>query len=169
MNNFKLKHVILSALIGALYVAVTISFAEISYGQIQFRISEFLTVLPLFSIAAIPGVTLGCLISNIYGVLYGNTMVPDVFFGTIATLIAGITTYFIGKTKKKKIKMMFGPMPAVIANAIIVGIELTLFYEGTLFLNMLFVGIGEIVVCYGLGVPLIAALHKNDIYKKIFN
>lgn len=169
MNNLKLKHIILTALIGALYLAITISFAPISYGQIQFRISEILTVLPLFSATAIPGLTLGCLISNLYGVSVGETVMPDVIFGTIATLIAAITTYMIGRAKEKNIKMFFGPMPAVIANAIIVGIEITLFFEGTLFLNMLFVGLGELVVCYGLGVPLIIALYKNNLYKKIFN
>ena len=169
MKFFNTKNLVLTAIIAALYSALTIAFAPICYGPVQFRVSEALTILPIFGLPAVLGLTLGCAISNIYGVSIGQTMALDILIGTLATLIAAVITYNIGKTKNKKIKYFVGPLPAVIVNAIIVGIELTFFYEGSLFLNMLYVGIGELLVCYTLGIALLFAIDKNKLNKKIFS
>ncbi len=169
MKFFNTKNLALVAIIAALYVALTIAFAPICYGTIQFRVSEALTILPIFGLTAVFGLTLGCAIANIYGVFIGQTMALDIIIGTLATLIAAILTYEIGKTKSKKIKYVFGPLPTVLVNAIIVGIELTIFYKGNLFLNMFYVGVGEFLVCYTLGLVFLFAISKNNFNKKIFN
>ena len=169
MKFFNTKNLVLTAIIAALYTTLTIAFAPICYGPVQFRVSEALTILPIFGLPSVLGLTLGCAISNIYGVSIGQTMALDILIGTLATLIAAVLTYNIGKTRNKKIKYFIGPLPAVIVNAVVVGIELTFFYKGSLFLNMLYVGVGELLVCYTLGLALIFIIDKNKLNKKIFN
>lgn len=154
----KTKFLVLSSVIAALYAAITMGFYVISYGAVQFRISEALTILPIFTPAAVPGLTVGCLIANIMG---GNGPL-DIVFGTLATLLAAI---FTRKFRKKPLIAIFSP---VLFNALIVG---SLIYyiapnEGALFLNMLTVGFGELVVCYAIGYPLVHFLKK---YPKIFD
>ena len=78
-----------SAMIAAIYVVLTIVFAPISFGQIQFRIAEALTILPAFTPAAIPGLFVGCLIGNILG----GAILPDIIVGSMATLLGAIFTY----------------------------------------------------------------------------
>ncbi len=171
MKTLTLKNIVVASIIAAMYTALTIAFAEISYKDVQFRISEALTVLPIFTIGAVPGLTLGCIISNIYGWVNGNNPMAavDVVVGPLATLIASIITYQMGKILKNKTqRYIFVPLPTILLNAIIVGAEITITQGGNIFFNTLFVGIGELTVCYILGVPLMFALHKNDIYKKIF-
>ena len=87
-DDKKTREIVLGAVIAALYVALTLPFAPIAYGPVQFRISEALTILPYFTPAAVPGVTLGCLLSNI---LMGAPL-PDIVFGTIATLVGAFAT-----------------------------------------------------------------------------
>ena len=89
----KTKFWVQAALIGAIYAVLTIAFAPISYGQIQVRISEALTVLPFFTPAAIPGLFIGCIIANLYG---GNGII-DIVFGSLATLGAAALSYKMGK------------------------------------------------------------------------
>ena len=159
-----------AAIIAALYAALTLAVSPIAYGPVQFRISELLTVLPLFSAAAIPGLTIGCAAANFAGVLLGlNYMPADILFGTLATLLASAATYFIGRyIKIKALKYILAPLPPVIFNALIIGAELTIFFDDLFWLNTAWVGFGELAVCYILGIPLIFALLKNNIYKKIF-
>ena len=85
------KNLCLSALIAALYAALTLAFQPISYGAVQFRISEALTLLPVLFPQAVPGLTLGCLISNLFNPM--GATVYDVVFGTLATLIAAVITW----------------------------------------------------------------------------
>ncbi len=168
MSN--IKNLVLTSIIASLYIVLTIAFVDLSYSAVQFRISEILTVLPVFSPIPIIGLTLGCFISNIYGVMILKTMPQDIIFGTLATLIAAVLCYYIaGKSKQKSVKYILGPLPTVIVNSVIVGLEITIFAGGNLFLNSLYVGLGELAVCYLLGVPLIFALYKNNLYKKIFS
>lgn len=146
----------LSAVIAALYAALTLAFQPISYGAIQFRISEALTLLPALFPQAIPGLTLGCLISNLFSPL--GATVYDVVFGTLATLLAAVCTC------RMRGNLWLKALPPVVCNAVIVGLVLTYAYGiDVLWMNMLTVGFGEAVVCYVLGVPMVKLLQKQDL------
>ena len=98
----------------------------------------------------------------------------DAIVGSSATLIASIISYYIGKSGKNWIKYVFVPLPPVLLNALIVGAELTVFFNGNdvftkaFIVNATSVFIGELVVCYTLGLLLMITLNKNNLYKKIF-
>ena len=122
----------------------------------QFRISEALTLLPALLPQAVPGLAVGCLISNLFSPL--GATVYDVVFGTLATLIAAVLTYRI------KGNLWLKALPPVLVNAVVVGLVLTYAYGlNTLLLNMLTVGAGEAVVCYALGVPMMKLLNRADL------
>ncbi|KXG74365.1 QueT transporter family protein [Thermotalea metallivorans] len=152
----KTNFLVQAALIGAIYAVMTIAFAPISYGQIQVRISEALTVLPAFTPAAIPGLFVGCIIANIYG---GNGMV-DIVFGSLATLLAAFLSY-------KMPKKWLVPLPPVIVNGIVVGFILNYLYQLPLFITMAWVALGQMIACYVLGYPLLLGLekYKDRIFK----
>ena len=145
----KIKFIVTAAVIAALYAALTLVLAPISYGQVQFRISEILTVLPYFTPAAIPGLFVGCILGNIYSPMG----FIDIAFGSLATLIAACLTRFMPKK-------WLVPLPPVIINGIIVGVELRLIYNLPLVPSMLYVALGEAVVCYVGGIPFLLALDK---------
>ncbi len=144
-----------SALISALYIALTALSAMLglSSGVIQVRFSEMLCVLPIFTSAAIPGLTIGCLISN----LFTAAIWQDIVFGTLATLIGALGTYALRKFK------YLAPLPPIVANSIIVPFVLAYGYkfEGGLPYFAMTVLIGEIISIYILGLLLLAALSKR--------
>ncbi|MGI5960119.1 MAG: QueT transporter family protein [Massiliimalia sp.] len=165
------------AMIAAIYATLTLVLAPISFSVVQFRISELLTVLPLFTPLAVPGLTLGCFLANLLGALLGMnpTGYLDSIVGTCATLLAALCTYWIGqKFSRPGVRFALAPLPPVIFNMIIVGVELTLlFNQGASFVpaflaNAISVAVGEAVVCYVLGVPFMMVLSKNQFYRKIF-
>ena len=104
------------AAIAALYVVLTLVFAPISFGPVQLRVAEALCILPMFTPAAIPGLFIGCLIAN----LLGGGIVLDVVFGSLATLIGAVLGYMLRSNR------WLVPLPAVIANALIVPFVLKL-------------------------------------------
>ena len=166
------KKLTLIAVIAALYTALTFLFANVSYGPIQFRVSEFLSVLALFSFIPVFGLTLGCFTSNLIGLLLGaeGASIPDLFIGTFATFIAATICYYIGKNRKIVLMYIFGMLPLVLVNGLIIGFELTFISrlgEGFLF-NFATVAFGEFLVCYGLGLPFLYVLLRNKLYKKLF-
>lgn len=142
-----------AAMIAAVYVVLTVVFAPIAFGQVQIRIAEALTILPVFTPAAIPGLFIGCLIGNILG----GALLPDIFFGSLATLIGAVFTYMLRKQSK-----YLAPLPPIIANIIIVPFVLRYAYGIALPIPfmMLTVGIGEVVSCGVLGMIVYAALQK---------
>ena len=156
MNSNRQTHVLYvaqAAMIAAIYVVLTVIGASFAFGPVQIRFSEALTILPAFTPAGIPGVFLGCLISNIIT----GALLPDVIFGSIATLIGAVFTYLIGKKSR-----FLAPMPPIISNVLIVPFVLRYAYGVTLpipFL-MLTVGIGEVISCGVLGLLLAAVLGK---------
>ena len=153
----KQRFTVQAALIGSAYAALTMILAPLSYGPIQVRLSESLTILPYFTPAAIPGLFIGCLISNLispYGML-------DLICGSLATLIAAFCTYLLRKSR------ILTPLPPVIINALVIGAMLYYGYglNASLPINVLWVGGGEAVACYGLGFPLLLLLEKRrDIF-----
>ncbi len=150
-NGGRLNYLARAAMIGAIYVALTLLFAPISYGMIQVRISEMLMVLPYFTAAAVPGLFVGCMIANIFG---GHGML-DIAFGSLATLIAA---HLVTKLENKYLV----PLPPVIVNALIVGKVLSIVLEMPFYLTAIWVGIGQVVACYGLGLPLLLFLEKRS-------
>jgi len=149
-----IKEMTISALIAALYAALTIAIAPISYGPIQFRVSEILVLLCFFNKRYSIGLTLGCLLAN----LYSPTAVLDVPFGTVATLIACVGIMF---SKHLAVAIIF----PVVVNAFIIGGELYMF--GTPFwYNVLWVGLGELVVMIA-GYIIFMLLKKNVGFYKL--
>lgn len=151
-----------AAMIAAIYVVLTLVFAPFSYGEVQVRISEALTILPVFTPAAVPGLFIGCLLSNILG----GCIVPDIIFGSLATLLGAVFTYMLRNQSK-----FLAPVPPVLANALIVPFVLRFGYQVPLPIPfmMLTVGIGEIISCGILGMVLYAALskYKNMIFRPV--
>ena len=140
-----------SALIAAVYVVLVLLFKPISFGAIQFRIAEALCILPFFSLSAVPGLALGCLLGN----FFSGAAMPDVLFGTLATLLAAILSY-----KLRDINKWLVCLPPILANAIIVPFVLQYAYgvpDGYFFLFAT-VGIGEILAVGVLGNILLLAL-----------
>lgn len=151
-----------AAMIAAIYVVLTLVFAPFSYGEVQVRISEALTILPVFTPAAVPGLFIGCLLSNILG----GCIVPDIIFGSLATLLGAVFTYTLRNQSR-----FLAPVPPILANALIVPFVLRFGYQVPLPIPfmMLTVGIGEIISCGILGMILCTALskYKNMIFKPI--
>ncbi|AFK85093.1 MULTISPECIES: QueT transporter family protein [Thermoanaerobacterium] len=160
--NSKTKKIVYGALIAAVYAAVTVALAPISYGQIQVRVAEALTIMPFFSSYSIFGLFVGCIIANMIG---GNGIF-DVVFGSLATLISAIITYYIGKSDLRY-KRYLAPLPPVVINGIIIGIELNFLYKLPLVASMLWVGLGELIACYVLGLPLLLYIDKNEKIKSM--
>ena len=152
----RLAYITEASAIAALYTVITIAIGPLGNAAIQCRIPEAMCVLAIFTPAAIPGMTIGCLISNIAtGCLW-----QDVLFGTLATLIG-----VIGARLLRRIWWLT-PLPTVVSNTLIVPFVLAYAYgaeEGIPFL-MLTVGIGEVISAYVLGIALYFALRKNARY-----
>lgn len=150
------KKIARAAIVGALYAALTLAAAPISFGLVQFRISEALCVLPWIIPEATWGLFVGCLLSNVIG---GYGMI-DIVFGSLATLIAGLVT---ARMKKKWLACL----PPVISNAIIVGAVLSVAIGVSYPVSAAYVFLGEAVVLYVLGLPLLILLTKTGIADKI--
>lgn len=142
-----------AAMIAAIYVVLTIVGASFAFGPVQVRFSEALTILPVFTPAAVPGVFLGCLISNIAA----GALLPDIIFGSLATLIGAVFTWMLRRHSR-----FLAPLPPILANALIVPFVLKYAYMEPLPIPfmMLTVGIGEIISCGVLGLLLHEALDK---------
>ena len=111
MKNKSVLFMAQAAMIAAIYVVLTIVFAPFSFGEVQVRIAEALTILPVFTPAAIPGLFIGCLIGNILG----GALLPDIIFGSLATLIGALFTYLLRKRSK-----FLAPLPPILANIVVV-------------------------------------------------
>ena len=152
-----------AGMIAALYVVLTVLAAQfnLANGAIQVRFSEALTILPVFTAAAVPGLTVGCILANI---LTGCAM-WDVVFGSLATLLGAIGTHLLRKTENP----VLGCIPPIIANVVIVPIVLMKVYgveDGYPYLALT-VGIGEVVCCGVLGVLLYRQLKKSKRFEDL--
>ena len=159
------RYITTAAIIGALYGALTIFLAPISFGPLQIRVAEALTVLPYLMPQAIWGLWIGCMGANIYGGL-GPI---DIFGGSFITLLAAVATYGLRRTGKP----FLAPLPPVIFNAFGVSAYLHLligppdisFWGGEklspYFLFVILIGLGQVLACYGLGYPLLLVLKRR--------
>ena len=152
---FTTKHIAQAALIAAAYAALTVLLAPISYSVMQVRISEALCVLALFTPAAVPGLTIGCLIAN----MLGPNGIWDVVLGTLATLI-GVVGIYLLRNKNFFIALL----PNILSNAIIIGLCCRYLWgeQLSVIICMLLVCAGEAISCYIPGFIFAKALEKLD-------
>ncbi len=152
MKSKKLVFICQAAVIAALYVVLTYVFSAFASGVIQVRVSEALTILPAFTPAAIPGLVIGCLLSN---TLTGCVLL-DIIFGSVATLIGALGSYALRR------HTWLVPIPPIVSNMIIVPFVLRFAYGATDAFPFMIatVGAGEIISCYLLGMILYGALKK---------
>lgn len=158
MKNKRILYLVQAAAIAAIYVVLVELFNFWSFGPVQFRIAEALTILPYFTPAAIPGLFVGCLLANVLG----GAVFADIIFGSLATLIAAYVSY-----KLRKVKWLV-PLPPIIANMLVVPFVLKYGYGyGDIVIpyTMATVGAGEIISCFIIGMVLLISLKK---YVRIF-
>ena len=160
-TSTNIYRITLAAMVAALYVVLT--FASNAFGLasgvIQVRISEALTILPYFTPAAIPGLVIGCLMSN----WLTGCVLPDIIFGTLATLLGALGSYALRKHK------FLVPIPPILSNMIIVPWVLRFAYDvpDSIPFMMATVGAGELISCGILGIGLLFALNpfRSSIFK----
>jgi uncharacterized membrane protein len=146
-----LRGITRGALIAALYAALTLLFAPLSYSYLQVRISEALTVLPILTPTAIPALFVGTLLAN----LLSPVGWPDVVFGSLLTLIAATVTYHLRK------HAFFALLSPVLVNAFGVSAYLFSFYRIPYWLSVATVGLGEAIAVFLLGYPLLRILQSR--------
>jgi uncharacterized membrane protein len=152
MKN-RTRHLVQASLVAAAYAALTLLLQPLSFGIVQFRVSEALTVLPVLMPAAIPGLFIGCLLANILG----SGGWQDIVFGSLTTLVAAVLTWHLRKV------FWLAPVPPVVLNSLVVGSYLWLMLGRTmpLAVSCLSVGLGEAGACFLLGLPLLWFLRRN--------
>jgi len=165
MGKNKVRFITHTALIASAYAAITIVFSLLSYGQVQFRISEILVLFAFIEPKYTTGLVLGCILANLPSPLG----IIDVVVGSFATLIALLfiigVRKSIGYNKKSLLIASLGP---VISNAVIVGWELNYLFQTPFWMNALYVGIGEFVVVTLAGTAVVNNIMKNDrVIKKL--
>jgi uncharacterized membrane protein len=150
---FNPNYIVRIALIAAIYVTINIIFAPISYGPVQIRMAEILTVLPYIDPAAIGGLFFGCVLSN----LWGGLGIVDVLGGSVCTLVAAVLTHRMRKP-------FLAPFPPIIVNALGVSLYLHILFLLPYWLTVLYIGIGQTIACYLFGYPLLLVLIKRRIW-----
>ncbi|UCG62063.1 MAG: QueT transporter family protein [Candidatus Zixiibacteriota bacterium] len=161
MNSRRIRFISTSGLIAAVYTLLALVFMPISFGVYQVRVAEALTVLPFLTGAAVPGLYVGCVLANVIG---GMGWL-DIVIGPLLTLAAAIATRTIriqfGDTRKG---MLLAPLPPVIINAFGVSIYLGPLLGFGYWFCVQWIGLGQIVACYVIGLPLLILLRKRGIF-----
>lgn len=168
MKSHNIRRLVRGGLISALYVVLCLAFQPLSFGPVQIRFAEALTLLPIFGAEYIPALVLGCFLSN----FLGSTLV-DVLFGTLATLLACLVTYFVRNVRWKGLAIP-AALPPILFNAVIVGLEISFFFSDApatlpaILMNGLSVAIGEVIACGVLGVFLVRLIERNATLRRLF-
>jgi len=163
------KRIAAAAITGAAYAVFTMVLAPLSYGAIQFRVSEVLCILPFFAPCTAWGLFFGCVIANL---ITGNIF--DIVFGALATLAAALLTAAFGRKKHTGIRRVLACLMPVVFNALIVGAVITVAYNGQsvalrpllFLLNCAQVGLGEAGVMFIIGLPLMYYLPKRRFFAR---
>ena len=158
--NLSSRYISQVGIIAGLYAALTVVLAPISYGPIQLRVSEALTVLPYLTPAAVPGLFIGCLVANIFGGLG----IYDVVGGSLLTLLAAFLTYLLARTRRP----ILAPLPPVLVNSLGVSLYLHLLFQLPYWLTVIYIGIGEIATCFVLGYPLLLIILRKKKLLEMF-
>lgn len=164
MKNFTVKHMVRTAVIAALYAAITMALAPVSYGQVQFRVSEAMTLLAFIDPWYIPGLVLGCALANI-----SSPLGPiDVLVGSFATLVSLIAMAWIRKALGLNLKALFvATLMPVIFNGLLVGWELNYLFQIPYVLAAAYVAAGEFVVVSVFGMVLFRQILNNEALVKM--
>ena len=166
--NYKTRLLVRAAIIAALYTVLThlqnLLLPGSASWAIQCRLSEALCVLAFFTPAAIPGLTVGCLVFNI---TFAAALPLDWLVGSLATLIAATAIWHVRSIKFRGYPLLGMLMPAL-TNAILVGWELTVYIGGGFLMNGLYVALGEMIVMLTVGTALLRVLDKRNLAKRLF-
>ena len=167
MRNKRIRRLVRSAVIACLYTVTCLVTSQFSFGPVQVRLSESLTMLSVFSPDAIIGVTVGCFLSNMLA-----SAPIDMIVGTAATLISALLTYWLRNARTKKL-VLIPSIPPVTINAVVIGIEVSFLYfpretvSSVLLMNILSVGLGQLISCSILGVLLVYIIERNPYLFKL--
>ena len=172
MKNKSVKKIVFAAMVGALYAALTFALAPISYGDVQFRVSEVLCIQPFFMPSSVWGLFVGCALANVISA-YG---IMDIVFGSLATLLAGLCTMYLGKISRRNIAIkILACLPPVIFNGVIVGGVLAYaaapgaaFWSAYLIIGVQ-VAMGELAVLMIPGLLLMCFLPKAKFFRRILS
>jgi len=164
------------AMIAAIYTVLSVALSAISFGTVQIRISEALTLLPIFSFTNIWGVTIGCFITNLIGFFTGAKILGslDMIFGTFATFSAAVCSYLLRNIKIKDIPLL-SVVPPIAFNAVVIGWELCMLINNGSFSPVIFwaqaisVGIGQMLSCGVIGLMMVRLIEKNKTLKELVN
>ena len=158
-----------SGMIAALYVALTALLQPIGFGPVQCRLAEALTILPVYLPSAVPGLTLGCFLSNLVGLTAGINPAGawDLLFGTAATGLAAVLSYCWRNVRVGGLPVL-STLPPIIINALVVGTELYVVYGGmSLLIHIVFVAAGQTIACLLGGLVLATALQKSGLAERL--
>lgn len=150
-QKYNVRFISVGGVIAGLYIALTALFAPMSFGAIQFRVSEALTLLPIVSPAAVPGLFIGCLLSNL---ILGAPW-QDVIFGSLASLLAAVLTRYFRRS------YWLAALMPVVMNGLLVGGMLSVVFALPFWATAATVALGEAAVTYMLGIPLIELMQKR--------
>jgi uncharacterized membrane protein len=158
--NLTSRYIAQVGIIAGLYAALTVVLAPISYGPVQLRVSEALTVLPYLTPAAVPGLFIGCLVANIFGGLG----IYDVVGGSLLTLLSAFLTHLVARTRRP----ILAPLPPVLVNSLGVSFYLHLLFQLPYWLTVIYIGVGEIATCLVLGYPLLLIVLRKKKLLELF-
>ena len=169
--NVKVRRTVSSALVAAIYVALTMALAPVSFGPIQIRVAEAMCMLAVFGPCGAYGVTVGCLVSNALGAAIGVNTPVDILFGTVATALAASLSYACRNVRIKNLPIL-SAIPPILFNAIIIGVELSIVYSSTLTpasfsFYALPIALSETVTVMLLGLPLYAVMARTGLCEKL--
>lgn len=165
MSQSRIREITAAGVIAAVYAVLTLALAPISFGVYQVRVAEALTVLPFLTRSAIPGLYVGCLLANIIGGLGMH----DIIIGPLITLVAAVLTRWsrhLITSKSEKTALIAAPLPPVLLNAFGVSAYLAPLIGVNYWFSVQMVGLGQLVACYGIGLPLLIALRKRGLWKE---
>lgn len=152
MSGWDARTLTRAGVIAALYAAVTLLLAPISFGPMQLRVSEAMTLLPVLWPEAAVGLFVGCFLAN----LIGGYGILDAVVGGLATLLAALLT------RRLRNNRWLAALPPVLVNAVAIGVLLHVVADAPLAVTMLYIGLGQAMACYALGLPLLAALTRSQ-------
>jgi len=158
--NLSTRYIAQVGIIAGLYAAVTVVLAPISYGPIQVRVSEALTVLPYITPTAIPGLFIGCVVANVYGGLG----IYDIVGGSLCTLLAAFLTHLLSRIRKP----ILAPLPPVVINALGVSLYLHFLFQLPYWITVAYIAGGEVLACFVLGYPLLLIILRKKKLLQMF-
>lgn len=174
MKKISVKTLSRCAMIAAVYFVISAAFLPLAFGPLQIRFAEALTLLPVATPLGVWGVTLGCAVTNAYGVAAGaNILGPlDIPLGTAATLAAALMSRGLRGVRFWGLPLL-AVLPPVLVNALVIGGELTFAETGRvlvplLWVNAAYVGLGQLISCAVIGLPLLCALERTGLRQRLF-